>query len=101
MSYSAKDLERSRRWARERALYHDQGIAELIATVRRETVEECIAEVRKRLSAGSAIEDALRALLDEPKACSRCGATDTELYSAGVCNDALACQERSEEPSHG
>ena len=40
MRYSAKDLERSRRWARERALYDDRGIAELIADVRREALEE-------------------------------------------------------------
>ena len=39
MRYSAKDFERSRRWARERALYDDRGIAELIADVRREALE--------------------------------------------------------------
>jgi len=53
--YSAKDFERSRRWARERALYDDRGIAELIADVRREALEEAglVADAREPIVGGN------------------------------------------------
>lgn len=82
MNYSDKDLERAKAFLSEHkdSSYHldhsAHEMADLIADVRRETVEECL-----RIADRSWAHDVprrIRALLDEPKAepgCKVCGST--------------------------
>ena len=98
MDYSRKDLERARDYL-NRYMPEDTEIAQLIAAVRRETIEECAHLVRNHSGAGPTI----LALLDEPKAetlCKVCGSWErSDQHHRTYLADHHAF--KPEEPGHG